>query len=145
MTLGAKVTGSCRGTAMSEARSLGLARVVDYQQLNVDSIKHQFDVVFDTAGTLSIKEGRALLKPGGVVLDISPSPAKLFGIIFSARHKMVIGKPTPDLLTKVADMVAVGKLQPAIGKTVSLSDAIPALTALEQHGTPKGKLVITWN
>ena len=63
--------------------------VFDYQQFNVDSLKHQFDVVFDTAGTLTIKDGRAQLKPNGVVLGINPSPGKLFGIMLSGRHKLV--------------------------------------------------------
>lgn len=63
--------------------------VFDYQQFKVDSLKHQFDVVFDTAGTLTIKESRAQLKPNGVVLGINPSPDKLFGIMLSGRHKLV--------------------------------------------------------
>lgn len=63
--------------------------VFDYQQFKVDSLKHQFDVVFDTAGTLTIKESRAQLKPNGVVLGINPSPGKLFGIMLSGRHKLV--------------------------------------------------------
>lgn len=130
---------------MDEARALGLHRVVDHQRFHAGPFQHQFDVVFDTAGTLSLGEGRALLKTGGVVLDINPSPGKLFGIMLSRRHRMVVAKPTPHVLAQVADMAASGKLLPSIGKTVSLSDAIPALTELEQHGIPKGKLVITWN
>lgn len=145
MSLGANVVGSCRGAAMVEAGALGLHRVVDYQRFDVDLLKRQFDIVFDTAGTLSLEEGRALLKPDGVVLDINPSPSKLFGIMLSRRHRMVVAKPTPYVLAKVADMAAIGQLLPSIGKTVSLSDAIPALTVLEQLSTPKGKLVITWN
>lgn len=145
MVLGANVVGSCRGAAIDEARALGLNRIADYQNFQVAQLQSQFDVVFDTAGTLTLKESCALLKPGGVVLHINPSPGKLFGIMLSRRHKMVIAKPTPDILAKVAEMAAIGKLLPSIGKTVSLSDAIPALTALEQHCTPKGKLVITWN
>jgi len=48
-------------------------------------------------------------------------------------------------LTNVSARAAAGQLRPLIGKTVPLSGAIPALTALEQQGIPKGKLVITWN
>ena len=56
---------------MQEARALGVDPVVDYQRLVVDSLEHRFDVVFDTAGTLSLKEGRALLRARGVVLGNS--------------------------------------------------------------------------
>lgn len=145
MALGANVVGSCRRAAMDEARALGLHHVVDYQRFHGSPLQHRFDVVFDTVGTLSLKEGRALLRPDGVVLDINPSTGKLFGIMLSRRHRMVVAKPTPQVLAKVADLAATGKLLPSIGKIVSLSHAIAALTALEQHSTPKGKLVITWN
>lgn len=145
LSLGAEVAGSCRGTARSEAYALGLRRVVDFQQFSAETLRHQFDVVFDTAGTLSLRDGRTLLKPGGVVLDISPSPGKLLGILLSRQHRMVVAKPSIEVLTNVSARAAAGQLQPLIGKTVPLSAAIPALTALERQGTPKGKLVITWN
>ena len=144
MSLGADVAGSCRGTARDDARALGLGRVVDFQQFTADTLKRQFDVVFDTAGTLSLRDGRTLLKPGGVVLDISPSPGKLFGILLSRQHKMVVAKPATQVLAKLAESAARGHLRPAIGMTVPLARAIPALTELEKNGTPKGKLVITW-
>jgi NADPH:quinone reductase-like Zn-dependent oxidoreductase len=140
--LGAQVAGSCRGSAMEEARALGIYPVVDYQQLKIGSLTNQFDVVFDTAGTLSLKDGRALLKRGGVVLDIVLSSRKVVGILFSPQHKFVVGKHSPDVLAKIADAAAVGKLPPLIGRTVPLSQAISALAELEQRGTPKGKLVI---
>jgi len=145
MSLGADVAGSCRGTARDDARALGLSRIVDFQQFSADTLQHQFDVVFDTAGTLSLRDGRTLLKPGGVVLDISPSPGKLFGILLSRQHKMVVAKPSTEVLAKVAEMAAMGRLRPVIGRTVPLARAIPALRELERQGTPKGKLVVTWN
>lgn len=82
------------------------------------------------------------MKRGGVVLDIAASTRKMFGILLSRQHKLVFGTQSPDLLAKVADAAAAGKLLPFIGKTVPLSQAIPALSELEQNGMPKGKLVI---
>jgi NADPH:quinone reductase-like Zn-dependent oxidoreductase len=58
------------------------------------------------------------------------------------RHKLVFGNQSPDVLAKVADAAAAGKLLSSISRTVPLSEAIPALAELEQRGTPKGKLVI---
>jgi NADPH:quinone reductase-like Zn-dependent oxidoreductase len=144
MSLGADVAGSCRGMARDQALALGLRRVVDFQQFTADTLQRQFDVVFDTVGTLSLRDGRTLLKPGGVALDISPSPGKLVGILLSRRHKMVVAKPSTQVLEKLAESAAMGHLRPAIGMTVPLARAIPALTELEKQGTPKGKLVITW-
>ncbi|TGQ72590.1 NADP-dependent oxidoreductase [Mesorhizobium sp. M00.F.Ca.ET.186.01.1.1] len=143
-SLGADVSGSCRATAMDDARVMGLNRVVDYRQFSAETLQGQFDVVFDTAGTLSLRDGRTLLKPGGVVLDISPSPGKLLGLFLSRQHKLVVAKISTEVLTKVAEVAATGRLRSEIGKTVPLAMAIPALTALEKQGTPQGKLVITW-
>jgi hypothetical protein len=75
---GAQVGGSCRAAAMEEAGALGVSPVVDYQRFNLDSLEHRCDVVFDTAGTLSLKESRALLRGAGVALDINPKAGKMF-------------------------------------------------------------------
>ena len=83
-----------------------------------------------------------MLRGAGVVLDINPTGGKMLGILLSPRYKLVFGKQSPEVLTKVAEAAAAGKLQFAIGRTVSLDMAIPALTELEQKRTPKGKLLI---
>ncbi len=136
VALGARVAGSCRGVAMDEARALGLHDVVDCQRFQVAPLHHQFDVVFDTAGTLSLKQGRALLKPDGVVLWQA--------IRNHAFEKAQDGrrKGNAECTGESGRYGGHRKLVPSIGKTVSLSNAIPALMAVEQHGNPKGKLVI---
>ncbi len=83
-----------------------------------------------------------MLKPGGVVLEINPSMINLLGILLSPRHKLVFANPSLDVLTKIADAAAAGKLVQPIGATVPLAVAIPALAELERSGVPKGKLVI---
>ena len=45
----------------------------------------------------------------------------------------------------ITEAAELGKLVPKIGRTVPLSEAIPALTELETVGTPKGKLVIVFS
>lgn len=58
--------GSCRETATREARDLGITPIVDFD-FGAAKLANRFDVVFDTAGTLSIGAARTLLKPGGRV------------------------------------------------------------------------------
>jgi NADPH:quinone reductase-like Zn-dependent oxidoreductase len=72
---GASVGGSCRGTARQEAHDLGIAPVVEFD-FDAMKLAGRFDVVFDTAGTLPIGMAKALLKPGGRIIDITPTPAK---------------------------------------------------------------------
>lgn len=140
--LGAEVAGSCRAEAMTEASQFGCNPVVDYRMLDFNTLKNRFDVVYDTAGTLSINEGRTLLKRNGTVLDINITPARMLSRLLSPQHKLVFVNLSAHVLSKVAELAAVEKLQATIGRTIPLSQAIPAITELERQGTPKGKLVI---
>lgn len=140
---GATVTGSCSAADRDEAQRLGVSDPVDYRALDLARLKHRFDVVFDTAGGLSLSQCDAMLKPGGKALHIVPTPAKALRSAISARHHLVFGTPSPQGLAGIARAAQSGELAPKIARTVPLSEAIPALVALEQTGAPKGKLVIT--
>jgi NADPH:quinone reductase-like Zn-dependent oxidoreductase len=139
---GARVVGSCSASARQEALALGVNEVVDYRTFHAASYLRRFDVIFDTAGALSLRECGSMLKPGGKSLHIIPTAAKMIGCLLSRRHHLVFGYPTPEALASVAEAAKQGKLVPAIGATVPLIEAIPALTRLERTGLPKGKLVV---
>ena len=140
---GASVAGSCRPTARQDAEALGIAPVVDFD-FDPSPLRRRFDVVFDTAGTLAVKAARALHKPGGRVVDINGSPAKLARSISSRDFHLLIAKYQSDDLEYLAQAAAEGKLSVPVARTVPLTDAIGALTELEHERTPKGgKLVIT--
>jgi NADPH:quinone reductase-like Zn-dependent oxidoreductase len=139
---GADVVGSCSASGREEALALGVGEVVDYRAFDISSYPHRFDVVFDTAGALSLSQCGAMLKRGGMSLHIVPTPAKLIGCLLPSRHHLVFGNPTPQSLAGVAEAAEQGQLVPAIGRIVPLSEAIPAVVELERTGSPKGKLVI---
>jgi NADPH:quinone reductase-like Zn-dependent oxidoreductase len=48
-------------------------------------------------------------------------------------------------LAGIVEAVQQGKLAPTIGRTVPLSEAIPAIIELEKTGLPSGKLVVIPN
>jgi NADPH:quinone reductase-like Zn-dependent oxidoreductase len=139
---GANVVGSCRASRREEALALGVSEVVDYRDFNVVSHRHRFDVVFDTAGALSLGQCSAMLKPSGLSLHIVPNFAKMIGCLLPSRHHLVFGNPTLQALTGIAEAAERGELVPAIGRVVPLSEAISAVVELEKTGSPKGKLVI---
>lgn len=60
----------------------------------------------------------------------------------ASRHQTVFGKVTPQSLGGIVDSVEQGKLAPTIGRTVPLSEAIPAIIELEKTSLPRGKLMI---
>lgn len=143
--LGADVAGSCSASGREEALALGVGEVVDYRAFDVAPYRHRFDVVFDTAGTLSLSQCGAMLKPHGKSLHIVPTPAKMIGCLLPSRHHLVFGHPTPECLAGITEAAERGKLVPAIGRTVPLSEAISAIVELEKTGLPKGKLVVEVN
>jgi len=139
---GANIVGSCSASGREEALALGVGEVVDYRAFDIASHQRRFDVVFDTAGALSLSQCGAMLKRGGMSLHIVPTFAKLIGCLLPSRHHLVFGDPTPQSLAGVAESAEQGILVPAIGRIVPLSEAISAIVELERTGSPKGKLVI---
>jgi NADPH:quinone reductase-like Zn-dependent oxidoreductase len=140
---GASVAGSCRSTATREAHDLGIAPIVEFDSVPT-TLKGQFDIVFDTAGTLAPKTARMLVKSGGRIVDIVPTPAKLARGALPGPYQVVMAKANPADLEELAQAAGQGKLRLPIAQTVPLTEAIQALTTLETNHTPKrGKLIIT--
>lgn len=135
---GASVAGSCRDTATDDARELGVDPVVGFGFAPAVLAK-RFDLVFDTPGMLSFAAARTLLKPGGAIVDIVPTPAKMIRSVLPGPFRAMMGRPVTADLEEVART-----LRLPIARTVPLAEAIPALIELEREQRPKGgKLVIT--
>jgi NADPH:quinone reductase-like Zn-dependent oxidoreductase len=67
---GATVTGVCSTANVDLVRSLGADRVIDYTAQDITAGPQAYDVVVDAVGKLDRRRARALLKPGGVYLDV---------------------------------------------------------------------------
>jgi NADPH:quinone reductase-like Zn-dependent oxidoreductase len=139
---GAEVAGSCSASEREEALALGVSEVVDYRAFDIAPYRHRFDVVFDPAGGLSLSQCSAMLKRRGMSLHTVPTFAKLIGCLLPSRHHLVFANPTPQALAAITEAAEQGKLVPAIGRVVPLSEAISAVVELERTGSPKGKLII---
>ena len=83
-----------------------------------------------------------MLKPGGLVLDIVPTPLKMIRSLFSSRYQTVMSQMTPQIMAGITQGVEQGQITPTIGQTVPLSAAIPALIGLEHTRSPRGELVV---
>ncbi len=142
---GAEVAGSCSAARRDEALALGVREVVDYRAFDANAYRGRFDVVFDTHGALSPRQCGAMLKRGGVALYIVPTPLKMVWSMLSSRHRTIFGKVTPQSLVGIIEAVKQGKIAPTIGRTVPLSEAIPAIIELEKTSLPSGKLVVIPN
>jgi NADPH:quinone reductase-like Zn-dependent oxidoreductase len=100
--LGATVAGSCSAGAMERARSIGMQAVFDYRRTDLSKIGERFDVVYDTAATMTTAMGLGLLSQAGVFLDINPTPGKFIRSIFNRRLKPIVCTPRFDILDGLA-------------------------------------------
>ena len=139
---GVEVSGACSQSGFADAKALGVDNPIDYRRFDPRQFRGRFDIVLDTAGTLSPKQCSVMLRGKGVALHINNDFSKILRVALSARNKLVFLKTSSELLAKVSQMAADGNLTLPISKTAPLTGAIPALIELERTGTPKGKLVI---
>jgi NADPH:quinone reductase-like Zn-dependent oxidoreductase len=138
-TLGATVSGSCSARAMQRARALGLLDVYDYRTTDLSKLSERFDVVYDTAGTMTTAVGVGLLRKAGVFLDIDPTPAKFLRSVVNRKLKPVVCSPRVEVLDSIARAAGQGKLRLPVAEIVPLSDAIRLLCALEGGSKIPGK------
>lgn len=134
---GAEVAGSCRDPRADEAHALGVEPVLGFG-FDPAALAGRFDLVFDTPGLLPYAAARTLLKPGGTIVDIVPTPAKMIRSALPGPYRAMTGRAVTADLEEVART-----LRLPVALTVPPAEAIPALTELERAGRPKGgKLVV---
>jgi NADPH:quinone reductase-like Zn-dependent oxidoreductase len=139
---GAAVAGSCRPGSADEARELGIDPIVDFD-FDPTALTRRFDVVLDCAGTLPVRDARKMLTTHGRIISVKPSPANIVRSVLPGPFHVVIAKAVTTDIEAVARAAGEGVLRLPIAKTVPLSQAIPALTQLEQNGfATRGKLII---
>ncbi|WP_372393751.1 NAD(P)-dependent alcohol dehydrogenase [Xanthomonas sp. NCPPB 3582] len=139
---GATVSGTCSARDMKRMRSLGMQHVYDYRATALSSLAARFDVVYDTAASMRVAEGVALLRQGGSYLDLNPGPGKFIRAVFDRRLKPIICTPRPEILEKLAGAALENRFKLPIGETVALSDAIGLISELEQGRKLGGKGVV---
>lgn len=139
---GAIVSGSCNAGAMERARAICVQTVFDYRTTDLSKISERFDVVYDTAATMTFALGLSLLREDGVFLDLNPSPGKFIRSMFNRRLKVIVCTPRPDILDSLASAARDWGYRLPIGEIVPLSEAIQLITALEAGHRPGGKSLV---
>lgn len=139
---GAIVSGTCSAGSAARARAMGVTEVLDYRTTDLATFLKRFDVVFDTAGTMSVATGIGLLNRGGVYLDIDPAPAKFIRSFFDRRLKPIICTTRPDILTALATAATSGTLSMPIAEIIDLDVAIGKIADLERGAKVPGKTIV---
>jgi NADPH:quinone reductase-like Zn-dependent oxidoreductase len=152
-SLGAEVTGVCSTGKVDLVRSLGADHVIDYTKMDYTSTAERYDWILDTDSHHSIFRVRNALRPNGVYITLGGEVGRLFqglilGPLTSMRSDRWTGlmlwwKPFhPADVATLKDLIAAGKLAPAIDRQYPLSEVVEALRYVDD-GRAKGKVVIS--
>lgn len=131
---GARVTGSCSAAAREGALAMGVEKAVDYRGFDPEAFRGRFDIVFDAAGALSPRECGLMLVRKGVALHVTKPFSNMVRFLFTRRHRVIIAHQSPEAMAELIGAAERGKLHWAIGRTVPLAEAIPALVVARRSG-----------
>ena len=150
---GAHVTGVCRTDKVDFVRSLGADEVIDYTQVDYASSGQRWDWILAVDAHYPMLRLRRALVSDGVYVTEGGNTRSFFGslivglLITLATRKwmgMVLWwKPFDRAdLQRVTDLVASGRLRPAIDRLLPLEQAAEALRIVDD-GEATGKIVLS--
>jgi NADPH:quinone reductase-like Zn-dependent oxidoreductase len=148
---GADITGVCGARNADMVRSLGAARVIDYEREDFTKGPERYDLVLDNVGNRSFSELRRLLTPNGICV-IAGAPKEMRGALktmlsgmmrslVSKNLRFVLAKINPQDLTAIAELNESGKVTPVVERRYTLGEVPEAIRYLET-GHVRGKLVV---
>lgn len=157
---GAHVTAVDAGEKASMLRQLGADETIDFRVDDFTKRGARYDVIFDVVSTLTIKNCRLALAPGGKYIRIGHehygtrgsrtfgSMPSFFGFVFRApftkEFPALDFSPVPkqEAMETLAKLLESGELTPMIDRVFPLSEVGSALRYLEQ-GKALGKILIS--
>ncbi len=138
-----EVTAVCSARNAALVTALGADQVVDYTQVDIHQLPHQYDIVFDVTSFETPAKCRSLLKPGGRFVSTGGYPGAVMGVLLNRRvdaQFVWVRSNTQDLQT-LARMVEQGQLKPIIDSRFPLADAQGAYDR-SRSGRAREKIVI---
>jgi NADPH:quinone reductase-like Zn-dependent oxidoreductase len=153
--LGAEVTAVCSPGNVDLVRSLGADHVVDYSREDFTRSDRRYDLMLDVAGSRSWPACRRVLnQKARLVIVGGPKANRLFGPLGHVAKKVLAGLLSSrkvvffiakfnkaDMLV-LQELLASGKMTPAIDRSYELSEIADALGYMGE-GHCRAKVVIT--
>lgn len=153
--LGAEVTGVCSTAKVALVRSAGADHVIDYEQEDIDTNPHRYDVIIDMGGNRPLSQLRRSLHPHGTLVLVGGEDSGRWiggAVIRSLRAlalspfvgqklRMVVATVKRRDLQALSELIDAGRLTPIIDTTCPLSDT-PAAIRRMSTGEARGKLVV---
>jgi NADPH:quinone reductase-like Zn-dependent oxidoreductase len=155
---GARVTAVAGPGHQDFVRRLGAERAVDYTREDFIALDNpggdpaDYEAIFDAAGAYHFDACEPALVPGGIYVTTQPGPAIFIAQLRAALSRLIDPhgarraavlhtRPRGDDLAALADLVAEGRLRPAIDRVYAL-DEVREAHAASQAGHPLGKIVL---
>jgi NADPH:quinone reductase-like Zn-dependent oxidoreductase len=151
--MGAEVTGTARTEKQDFVRSLGADHALDYTTTDYTRGAKRYDWIVDVDSHKPVTAARRALKPGGVYVTCGGRATRMLGAVFLGA---AIGRATgrsmglllwwkpfnPQDVERLEQLVAEGKLSPAIDSRYPLDDIVGALRQVND-GRARGKVLVT--
>lgn len=141
LSRGMEVVGVCGRRSMADMEASGATHVACYGDKGL-SARGPYDLVFDTLGTLDVREGLALLRDKGRFTDINPTPRRIFCGLLSKRYKLVFATGGFKHLPELGDLATQGILQPVLAEEVRMSEFVEAIRAAEAGQGRPGRVIL---
>ncbi len=149
--MGAHVTASASGRNERVVRDLGAAHFVDYTQADPLKTGQPYDVIFDTIGTLSLRQAKPALTNGGrymsPVLGLKLVKDMMLSKLSGSKRALFAAagmQKAPLLrqhLTGLMALIAEQRFAPLMDRTYPLTDLVEAHHYVET-GHKRGNVVV---
>lgn len=135
-TLGVEETAVGRAGKLDVMREAGADHVVDCRSEDFSKVDRRYDRIVDVAGRRSMLPFRRVLRPGGCYVMLGGSMPRLLqvavvgGVLSRLTEKsmrVMVGNPTREDLTRLANLVVAGEITAMIDRGYSL-DEVPEAT-----------------
>jgi NADPH:quinone reductase-like Zn-dependent oxidoreductase len=140
-TIGAYVATTVGSRDVGFVKTLGAVEVIDYRTQTFETMRTDFDAVFDMVGGEVTTKSFAVLKKGGTLVSMVGQPdnalAKEHGVVAIGQGT----KTNTRQLQRLTELVESGKIKVHVDKTFPL-DNVRAAFQLKEDGHPRGKVVL---
>lgn len=150
---GAEVWATCSARNAPLIEHLGAAHTLDHRTSPLQDLPAaHFDAVIDIAGGMPLRDLQRLVVPRGSVVLVTgdgghvlgPIPRMIRAVflsIGSPRIRPLAASPRPEVLAKLLELVAEGRIAPVIEREYPFAEASAALAHIEA-GHTVGKVVV---
>ncbi|MEM8607193.1 MAG: NAD(P)-dependent alcohol dehydrogenase [Myxococcota bacterium] len=143
--VGARVAAVCHSSQLDLAREHGAVEAYAYDRQELPDASHQFDVVFDTAPSLSFARALGFLSPKGTYISTMPQQdvAGFLRALFSRRKWGFLfeSDTDPKRMQRLSELMSEGAFREAID-SIHLSEKAEDAFARQQGRGKRGKILI---